>query len=265
MVTKTRKRKLSIQDIGYCNPKTHKKGRKGSCLPSSVPKSKDCAVGEEHCRLDKSSLDTATKEEYRKTYLRPRYPNDWNEDEDKWLDNFQIASVMKQYEEGYPWFRFMGALPIDFSAPDPYIKDTGKKQCMNPDICNLNLRSEYDRGIRAIGCIFNLDPHFKNGSHWVALYIDIHDMDNVAVSYSDSYGFKPPRLIARFMKALRIQAPNAQLGYNARRFQLSTSECGMYSMFFIICMIQGIPFKTFCKHRIPDKFMLELRRVLFSE
>jgi hypothetical protein len=218
--------------------------------------------------LDKVSntvISEQEKEKLRKEYLRPRYPNDWLKDEDQWLDNFQIAAVMKQYEEAYPWFRFMGALPIDFSAPDPYLTDKNKKQCMHPEICNLNLKGEYERGIRGIGIIFNLDPHFKGGSHWVGLYIDIHNIKKPIVGYSDSYGYAPPRLIARLMKSLQLQAKNIKLLSNARRFQKSNSECGMYSLYFIICMIHGIPFKEFCKDSVPDEFMLELRKVLFAK
>jgi len=264
----TRKRKLSAKQIGFCHPNKKGKG-KTKCLPTAVRqklKSVEAACnGGEHCMLDQTtSIPNIEKEALRKEYLRPRYPKEWLQDEDQWLDNFQIASVMKQYEEAYPWFHFMGALPIDFSAPDPYLADKTKKQCMNPEMCSLNLAAEHARGIRAIGIIFNLDPHFKGGSHWVALYIDIHNLKKPIVGYSDSYGYEPPKLIARLMKSLTLQAPAIKLAFNARRFQKSESECGMYSMYFIICMIHGIPFKQFCKDAVPDEFMLELRKVLFA-
>jgi hypothetical protein len=67
------------------------------------------------------------------------------------------------------------------------------------------------------------------------------------------------------MKSLKLQAPAIQLGFNARRFQRSSTECGMYSLYFIICMIHGIPFDQFCKDAVPDEFMLELRKVLFEQ
>jgi len=270
----TRKRKLSVKEVGFCNPKQKKGTQKGKCLPSAVraklaPVAGQCESGTaEHCMLDKipiSVIDSGEKENLRKTYLRPRYPTEWLKKEDTWLDNFQIAAVMKQYEEAYPWFRFMGALPIDFSAPDPYLADKTKKQCMHPEICGLSLAKEYEQGKRAIGIIFNLDPHFKGGSHWVGLYIDFHDLKKPVVGYSDSYGFKPPKLIARLMKSLKLQAPAIKLSFNARRFQKSNTECGMYSLYFIICMIQGIPFKQFCKDSVPDAFMYELRKVMFAK
>jgi hypothetical protein len=227
-----------------------------------------CAEGAENCLVDRAaSLSEEEKRQLRSTYLRPRYPAEWKQKPDTWLDDLQIKTVLKQYEAAYPWFHFVGVFPIDFSAPDPYARqqDPALLKCLYPEICNLNLKKEYERGVRMLGFVFNLDPHFKNGSHWVAMFVDIRDPKKPFVGYFDSYGFKPPRLIGRLMKTLRIQAPTARLGYNARRFQYSTTECGVYSIYFLVSMLSGIPFQQFCKRRVPDSVMLELRKVLFTE
>ena len=47
------------------------------------------------------------------------YPVAWRKDPDKWLDSNDIENVMKQYEEAFPYFDFMGPFPIDFAAPKP--------------------------------------------------------------------------------------------------------------------------------------------------
>jgi hypothetical protein len=272
-VRNSRRRKLELKDFSRCHPKV----RGESCMPRGVYekiakqlqvslhnvfKASGCGEGENHCLLDKSALDETEKKELRKQYLRPRYPKEWLKDPDMWLDNFNIEAVMKQYEEAYPWFKFMGVFPIDFSAPDPY---TNKSKCLYNEICSLQLKAEYEKGVRGIGFIFNLDPHFKGGSHWVGLYIDINDIKNPFCAYFDSYGYKTPALIARLMRSFRIQIPTINLGFNARRFQYGGSECGMFSMYFLICMIHGIPFKEFCKDSVNDTFMLELRKILFSK
>ena len=183
-------------------------------------------------------------------------------DPDMWLDNYNIMHVMKQYEEAYPWFNFLGVFPIDFSAPDPY---SSEKKCLHKEICELNLIDEYKKGKRGIGMIFNLDPHYKGGSHWVGLYIDIKNIKKPYINYFDSYGYATPPLIARLMRSFKLQVKTCQLGRNARRFQYGESECGMFSMYFIICMIHGIPFKDFCKDSVSDQFMLQLRKILFSK
>lgn len=276
----TRKKKLSLRDFTRCNPGTTRKS-KNKCLPTKIystiskklhVKGSDeklfhsvgCQPGEEHCLLDKAPIDENTKKHLRKQYLRPRRPKSWDGDPDMWLDNYNILHVMNQYQEAYPWFKFLGVFPIDFSAPDPYKRDGGPK-CLYKETCELNLKDEYNKGLRGIGMIFNLDPHFKGGSHWVALYIDIHDIKHPFVGYFDSYGYKVPPLIARLMRSFKLQINTCKLGYNARKFQYGDSECGMFSMYFIICMMCGISFKDFCKDSVNDDYMLQLRKILFSK
>jgi hypothetical protein len=280
MKTAKRRATLRIEEIGRCNPnatkgKTRKRTRKGqaTCLPPELYRKLkgevgDCADGAENCLVDRaSSLSEEEKRALRTTYLRPKYPAEWKTKPDTWLDDAQIGTVLKQYETAHPWFRFVGVFPIDFSAPDPYVRQQRPDvlKCLYPEICELDLKKEYERGVRMLGFVFNLDPHFKNGSHWVSMYVDIHNPQKPFVGYFDSYGYNPPRLITRLMKSLRIQAPNARLGYNARRFQYSTTECGIYSIYFLLAMMSGIPFHKFCKKRIPDSVMLELRKSLFTD
>jgi hypothetical protein len=279
-MTQTRKKKLSLKDFSRCNPGATRKS-KNKCLPQKVYSeiskrlsvrcnsdklfsSVGCQEGEEHCLLDKAPINEDLKKELRKQYLRPRRPKVWNEDPDMWLDNFNIMGVMKQYQEAYPWFKFLGVFPIDFSAPDPY-KHTNTPKCLYQEMCEINLKSEYEKGVRGIGIIFNLDPHFKGGSHWVGLYINIKNIKKPFIGYYDSYGYKVPPLIARLMRSFKLQINTCQMGYNARKFQYGNSECGMFSMYFIICMICGISFKNFCKDSVSDDYMLQLRKILFAK
>ena len=67
------------------------------------------------------------------------------------------------------------------------------------------------------------------------------------------------------MRSFKLQISSCELGFNARKFQYGDSECGMFSIYFIICMIHGISFKQFCKDSVSDEFMLQLRRILFSK
>jgi hypothetical protein len=274
----TRKKKLLLKDFTRCNPGATRKS-KNKCLPNSVYsdiskklkaksgklfQSVGCQEGEEHCLLDKAPIDENLKKDLRKQYLRPRRPKAWDSDPDMWLDNYNIIHVMKQYENAYPSFKFLGVFPIDFAAPDPYSPD-GATKCLYKETCDLNLKNEYANGIRGIAMIFNLDPHFKGGSHWVALYINLTNINKPFVGYFDSYGYKTPPHIAKLMRSFKLQIHNCELGYNARRFQYGDSECGMFSMYFIICMLCGIPFKDFCRDSVNDQFMLQLRKILFSK
>jgi hypothetical protein len=229
-------------------------------LQAEIAKELGCKSNDERCILERSALSVKEKKSLLNTYFRPKMPEEWKTDPDAWLSSDDIIHVMKQYEKAYTDFKFLGVVPIDFSAPSPYT-DGSEKKCMNDQFCHVNLKEERLRGMRIIGAVFNLDPHYKDGSHWVALAIDLK---RNCVYYFDSYGVEPPRQVARFMRYLTLQEPALRLESNGRRFQFSNSECGMYSMYFIIRMIEGESFKKFCKNRIDDKYMLNFRKVLFD-
>jgi hypothetical protein len=231
-------------------------------LRHALEKRLSVETGNEYSFVNALPLTESEKEYLKTTYLRPEKPAKWNEDPDMWLDSTNIENVMKQYEDAYSNFEFMGPFPIDFAAPDPYkpSKD-GKQNCLIQEICSLRVAESMKNGTQYIGIIYNLDPHFKDGSHWVANFIDI---PRHKCYYFDSYGYEPPKQVSRFMKWLTTQDPKMSLGYNAHRFQHKDSECGMYSLYFIIRMLMGDEFKPFCRREPPDSTMLEFRNWLFS-
>jgi hypothetical protein len=215
--------------------------------------------GQEYSFLQASPLSASDKDSLAKQYLRPKMPDAWKSDPDQWLDSLNIESVMKQYEETNPEFEFMGPFPIDFAAPDPYVK--GGSKCLIREICDLDVNRFFKEGKKYVGIVYNLDPHFKGGSHWIASFIDI---PKHKCFYFDSYGMKPPKPIETFMKWLTTQDPQMKLYYNSRRFQFNGSECGVYSLYFIIRMLAQEPFRTFCRRAPRDSAMLDIRDELFS-
>lgn len=193
-----------------------------------------------------------------KKFLRPIMPDEWKGDPDAWLDTNNINDVMKQYEESNSKFKYFGAVPIDFSAADPYVN---KKQCLIKEICEIDLDGGALEGKDYIGIVFNLDPHYKSGSHWVASFIDIPKKEYY---YFDSYGMRPPPQVYKFMQWLTIQEPELKLFMNAKRFQRKESECGMFCIYFIVSMLEGETFQHFCRRTPSDNLMLEMRKVMFS-
>jgi hypothetical protein len=216
--------------------------------------------GNERSLLQKLPISEEEKSELAKKWLRPAMPEEWKNDPDMWLDSNNIRDVMKQYEEAYPSFKFLGPYPIDFASQDPSVQ-SNSKHCLIDEMCSLDLDKEEIKGKNEIGIIFNLDPHYKNGSHWIATYVNI---PKKKCYYFDSYGMKPPKQIYKFMQWLTLQEPGMELGWNGRRFQMKDSECGMYCMYFLDRMIAGEPFLKFCRRAPSDNYMLDLRDWLFS-
>lgn len=279
--------------LSVCHPRFDGTRRRTRCLPVryhnivKIPKrgcnKEDGAAEISYTHKERDALKTSTaisEEEKRsllKNYFRPEMPAEWFKDPDAWLSSVDIEDVMRQYEVAEPSFKFLGVVPIDFSSPSPDSSiervgsgpapsgDTAAQQkCLAEEYCNVNLKAERARGIRTIGCVFNLDPSTKGGSHWVAAAIILKPAGGGAILYFDSYGEQPPAQVAHFMRALKLQDPALELKYNGRRFQYGGSECGMYSMYFVICMINRVPFAKFVRHTVADKYMLELRKILFS-
>jgi hypothetical protein len=220
--------------------------------------------GAERTFLNALPLAAGEKADLARRYLRPAAPKEWSQDPDLWLDSLNIRDVLNQYEEAYPQFEFMGPFPIDFAAPDPYSGGGGGiagKKCLMNEICELRVTKAMANGTRAIGIVYNLDPHFKSGSHWVANYIDI---PGHKCYYFDSYGLEPPPQVAKFMKWLTTQDPKMRLEYNARRLQYKNTECGVYCIYFIIRMLEGDKFTEITRRKPSDSDMLDLRDWLFS-
>lgn len=236
---------------------------RGQSLRSWMTRKTRCKT--ERCLLEHARVDSHKKSSLLK-YFRPTMPDSWLSDPDEWLDSTNIQDVMSQYEEVYPEFKFYGTSPIDFGSPDPYTKGSlEKKRCLKDDICKMNLKTLLSQGKTKLGFVYNLDPSTKGGSHWIASFTDIPAHRTY---YFDSYGIKPPAEIARFMRSLTLQDPLMKLRFNARRFQYSNTECGMFSMYFLIRMLKGDSFKDFCrsvpKAETYDKYMLRLRHELFA-
>ena len=190
--------------------------------------------------------------------FRPSMPKKWYDHEREWLNTTDIENVMQQYEKKYDDFKFIGPVPIDFDyKPHP-------GTCIVNELCKINLTQLLKKGIHKLGVIFNLDPHDKPGSHWVALYSDVKDG---GVYYFDSYGVEPPKEVKDLMNRLTKQGKNHNNKMNADvnkvRHQFKNSECGVYSMHFIINLLEGKSFKEVTENIIKDDDMLKNRDVYY--
>lgn len=171
----------------------------------------------------------------------------------KWLNTNNINQVIKQYYKLYPEFIFFGAIPIDFDD----LSFLGIK--------DLNFDELSDNNIHKLGFVFNLDEHWKNGSHWVALYSDIKTNE---VYFFDSYGLKPePRintLMNRIENYCKKKCKNPIVKYNKIRHQFKNSECGVYSTNFILRLLKGETFNDITNNITNDDAIRKCRQIYFN-
>ena len=204
-----------------------------------------------------------------------------------WLSTKHIDAVITQYHSIYKDFVFLGTVPVDFDDL-PVL-----------GIRNLNFDTLQANGKTKIVLIINLDEHWKDGSHWVALYMDIKKNQ---IYYFDSVGTEPPKRIRKFInritkylysKKYNINLPindvisefkkintstinkntkthlnnllNGQfdIKYNQIQHQFKNSECGVYSMNFILNLVKGNSFEYVVNNIILDEEMNDMRKEFF--
>jgi hypothetical protein len=185
--------------------------------------------------------------------FKPNYPKSWVKNPNTWLNTYDIYYVMKQYEKENSDFMFLGPIPSDCPT---------KIKC---ELSNLDLINLKKNGINKIGIIYNTDVSSGPGQHWVAVYID---NKNNEVNFYDSYGTKSISLITKFISSLTEQYKKNNITptiiYNDKRHQYQGSQCGMYSMNFILERLHGKTMYDISKMDIPDAKMIYLRKLLYN-
>lgn len=202
----------------------------------------------EWCWLDHVDTDKTMKEET----FRPAMPIEWVKNKYEWLSTTDINEVMVQYEKKYENFRFFGPVPVD-CPKDIYC-----------ELTDLDIKGLKSKGVDYIGVVFNLDRHDQSGSHWVALYINI---PKSLITYYDSTSSEPPEDIKYFinMVGIKLNQINGKhvYEYNKKRHQYGGSECGMYSMNFLIESLKGKTLMDIEKKLITDRDVNLLRNYLY--
>jgi hypothetical protein len=206
----------------------------------------------------------------------PDQPKEWKKKPNEWLSNYDIMDVLKQYEITHTDFHVIGPTPIDF---DTRAKDMGGK-CVWEELCKFNLLQYFKTGKKKLGIVFNLADHSDGGSHWMSMYVDLHDK---YLFYMDSAGNKMPQEIETLVKRIQKQglemSPPIHIHFYENcplEHQMGTTECGMYALYFIITMLtgesEGKKFSNYYEKiaffkdkRIPDKYVKRLRSVYFNE
>lgn len=248
------------------------------------------------CEKDECFLkqikNTSVREELKEKLFAPKHPEEWKSNPKEWLSNYDIMKVMRQYEKTYPEFKLIGPTTIDF---DTRVPEYGFK-CVLEDLCQFSLQKFIDAGKTKIGIVFNLDKYYQSGSHWVSMFIDI---PNRFIFFFDSADNSIPHeiwtenpednsLVNRIIRqGKEMPSPILFTFYNNRgiNHQRGNTECGMYSLFFIITMLTGKTMHSnentkggyhgylsvkkrknlFLKKRIPDEMVFQYRKIYFNE
>jgi len=216
----------------------------------------------ELCWINSLIKDNKYKRKLKKSLFAPSMPYIWKKNINEWLNSNDILNVMKQYEEADPQFEFFGPSPIDY---DTIVYNNS---CVWPEICNINMKNLFNKQKTKIGFIFNTDKHYEEGSHWIALYIDLNKK---IIFFFDSNGSEIPLELNKLINNIIYQCENklcmkikfdSNVGFIHQR---SNTECGMYCLYFLISLLKKKHNEKYFKSkRIKDKKVESLRKVYFN-
>ena len=213
----------------------------------------------ERCWINQPIIPRAISSKHFKETFRPEYPNEWVKNPYEWLSSVDIKNVMKQYEYKYKNFLFLGPVPVDCPSS------------IRCSLTDLEVEDLYNMGKTIVGIIFNLDKHDEPGSHWVACYLDLKNGD---LFYFDSVGINPPSMILDFLYKMKKSCQDyfynihkhqdVDIYVNNTQFQFGNTECGIFSMYFIISFLKGKDMNNLSKKEYNDTHMNELRKIFYS-
>lgn len=191
----------------------------------------------------------------------PESPPEWRENPNEWLSSVDIMKVMKQYEKAYPCFDFIGPTPINFDTKRLH------GECVWNELCHFNLQNQIKKGKTKIGIIFNTDKDTGPGQHWISMFINLKKK---MIFFFDSVGDPAPKQVKALVK--RIQEQGKQLGitlaYDSNEgveHQYGNTECGVYSLYFIVHMLEDKITKEYLKtHILKDEYIEKFRNIYFN-
>ena len=205
---------------------------------------------------------------YNNDDLKPDGPTD-----NTWFSNFNEDDVLKDLMEWCPWFyahkSCMSDFMIDYNNSDKkIIIEKSGQPLIKLGFATMNPIDYKNNNYTCSACVVNSDTRGGNGTHWTALFYDMRS-NNHTIEFFNSTGSLPKLSIKNWMKEF-AELSTKELGIECKpiivsniEHQNSNSECGAYSIYFIIARLIGIPYKKFRENPIPDKVVFQFRKSLF--
>lgn len=173
----------------------------------------------------------------------------------EWLKTTDINSILIQYENIYPNFKFLDAVPLN---------------CEEYSFCslyNFDFNIQAKKGIDYVATVYNHDILGQRGSHWVALFINIPQGE---IYYCDSVGKKPfaniLNMVDKYKKYYKSKYNKPVIyKFNKNRYQRDSSECGVYCCNFIIRKLYGQTFDDITQNPLNFKQINSCRNLYFYD
>lgn len=211
----------------------------------------------ESCLLEQSEIIDVVGKSTIEKQLEERFKPEGPTDKETWFSNVNIDSVLSQIEKKYKDKNFKH---INFQMRD--------FQEVGGELATTDFVKEYKNGVRCFGVVFNDDKSTGNGTHWTAMFGDF-SKHPFTIEHFNSSGAGPKNEMREWMvktkhkleKTLNVKVEVKEV--SKIQHQRGNSACGPYSLYYILSRLEGVPYTSFEKTRIPDSAMDTFRYHLF--
>lgn len=181
------------------------------------------------------------------------------------LDNFNIDETLRKWSlHSEKLFKGNKFYHIPFQMID--------FKRMGTELATLDIPALMKQGYKSFGVILNTDVSTGGGKHWFALYGDLDhagtEKDPIVLEYFNSSGNSPMREVSEWLDDTEVEL--RKLGIEAvkhrsatRRLQQSQTECGVWSLMYLLSRLKGRSPDWFYKTKANDKDMIDVRKYLF--
>lgn len=216
---------------------------------NEIKKESNC--NDDVCLLEKIPIPDKIKDE-EMLRIKPEGPRNSN----KWYSNFNIDDYFEIIEKTYPSYLHIPFTTIDFEKIHDKLS-----QVSVLDLIKLEKKQ--------LGCVINTDTSEGKGKHWFCVFMNyVPENKSCTVEFFNSSGNKPKIEVHSWMLKQKNICENNNIKCDiviasAFRHQLSDTECGPYSCYYIFKRVTGTPYEYFKSNRIPDEVVEDFRKYMF--
>lgn len=210
-------------------------------------------------------------------------------DKNALLNNFNIDEVLDQFAKTYPEFYHIPFQMIDFaenSTSDIELLNTYNnsindfallKHKKDTNLATIDIIEKYNNGYRTFGVVLNTDVSSGPGKHWFCIFIDLRHLSNDEsksdknygkILYFNSSGNLPLHPVFSWlsdtkMKLMVIDKKIEIIRVATHRLQADDVSCGIWCLYFIYSMLNGVSYIKFQPGQVSDQLMYEFRKHFF--
>ncbi len=192
-----------------------------------------------------------------------------------WLNNTEIDTVQYHLYSNYKGYYYSNIHMIDLGMFDPQTKDYIDYNPM--DLKSIDFIKELkgsgvllDNGdLKSYGVVMNTDTSDGRGIHWFSIFMDFSS-NPMTIEYFNSSGFDIKN--KNFKMFLLNLADKISVNVAPCKFikvsdiqhqKSSTSNCGVYALYYLWKRLGGTPYTHFRDNKISDDHIVTFRKYFF--